>query len=308
MLCQGIETFGVSGVTFFFACRKTLKTGAMLRRVFFVFLLLTGMATGAAAQRNKFADRFFLREGEEENIRTIPVFSIYKNNYIVTGFSVAGGKIDKYNSDAKFQISLRHRLYKGRLPWNTYVFLTYTQKSFWDIYRASAPFSETNYNPTVGVGRNFIREGRLAGIGMVQLEHESNGRDSIWSRSWNKISLTGIYAFNACLTLEAKVWLPVLVEDKNSNLACYAGCGQFALTYNSRNRRFSASALMVKRAGWIFNANWQLEIACKVFPKDEQYLFMQFYTGYGENMIGYRRFSRYLRAGIVIKPGIMTIF
>ena len=55
--------------------------------------------------------------------------------------------------------------------------------------------------------------------------------------------------------------------------------------------------MMTKRAGWIFDANWQLEAAYKIFPRDEQYLFMQFYTGYGESMIGYERFSRCLRVG-----------
>ena len=37
----------------------------------------------------------------------IPAFTIYKDNYVVTGTSFTGGKISKYNSDAKFQISLR---------------------------------------------------------------------------------------------------------------------------------------------------------------------------------------------------------
>lgn len=112
----------------------------------------------------------------------IPAFTIYKDNYIITGTNFEGGKITKYNSDAKFQISLRHRLYRKLLPYRLYTFLTYTQKSFWDIYRKSAPFSENNYNPSLGVGRNFVRNRRIEGIVMFQFEHESNGRDSIQSR------------------------------------------------------------------------------------------------------------------------------
>ncbi|MDE6451340.1 MAG: phospholipase A, partial [Odoribacter sp.] len=76
----------------------------------------------------------------------IPAFTIYKDNYIVTGTNFEKGKVTKYNSDAKFQISLRHRLFRNLLPYRLYVFLTYTQKSFWDIYRKSAPFTETTYN------------------------------------------------------------------------------------------------------------------------------------------------------------------
>ena len=43
----------------------------------------------------------------------IPAFTIYKDNYVVTGTSFTGGKISKYNSDAKFQISLRQPQKKG---------------------------------------------------------------------------------------------------------------------------------------------------------------------------------------------------
>ena len=49
----------------------------------------------------------------------------------------SGGRVTKDNSDAKFQISLRHRLIKSILPLHTYLFLTYTQKSFWEIYKDS---------------------------------------------------------------------------------------------------------------------------------------------------------------------------
>ena len=180
----------------------------------------------------------------------IPAFTIYKDNYVVTGTSFTGGKISKYNSDAKFQISLRHRLYRKLLPYRIYLFLTYSQKSFWDIYRKSAPFADNNYNPSLGFGRNFIGEGRIKGIGMVQFEHESNGRDSIWSRSWNRLTFTGIYLMNKNYTFQAKVWIAMQVAKENRHLTRYAGIGHLAATYASDNGRLSCSALMIKRVGW----------------------------------------------------------
>lgn len=280
----------------------------MCKYFFGIFIGILLWQETALAQKGRWLDRILVKDSCGPDIRTIPAFSIYMDNYIITGFSVNGEKINKYTSDAKFQISLRHRLYKGHLPWNTYLFFTYTQKSFWDLYRSSAPFAETNYNPTVGIGRNFIRDNRIAGIGMLQFEHESNGRDSIWSRSWNMVSLMGIYAVNRHWTVQAKLWVPFMVADENRNLASYAGFGQAALTYKNTDNRFSASVLMIKRAGWIFNANWQIELAYKIFPKDEQYVFLQLYNGYGESMIDYNRFTRYLRVGIVVKPAHLTIF
>lgn len=131
---------------------------------------------------------------DNDSIRTQidhdPAFGIYKDNYFVTGSSFNGG-VNKNNSDAKFQISLRYRLIQGVLPYNTYLFISYTQKSFWDIYRKSKPFSESNYNPTIGLGNLICRQGKAVGLALLQYEHESNGRDSIWSRSWNRISLMG---------------------------------------------------------------------------------------------------------------------
>lgn len=241
-------------------------------------------------------------------LSNIPAFTIYKDNYVVTGTSFAGGKVTKYNSDVKFQLSLRHRLYKGLLPWKTYVFLTYTQKSFWDIYRKSAPFMDNNYNPTIGIGRNYVFNRRIEWMAMLQFEHESNGRDSIQSRSWNRVTLTGIYLPTSQWTIQAKAWVAMMLSKHNPHLPRYAGIGQLAVTYNDVRERLVCSALMIKRGGWNLNANWQLEVAYKIFRLDNQYFFLQFYNGYGENMLDYNKFQRYIRVGFVIKPQAITIF
>lgn len=238
----------------------------------------------------------------------IPAFTIYKDNYVVTGTSFAGGKINKYNSDAKFQISLRHRLYRKLLPFKTYIFLTYTQKSFWDIYRKSAPFAENNYNPSIGFGRNFIRNKRIEGIGFLQFEHESNGRDSIYSRSWNRITFTGIYIPDQNFTIQAKLWIAIMVAKENKHLTRYAGIGHLAGTYTNDDGRFTTSVVMQKRGGWNLNANWQVDVAYRLFKFDNQYIYLQFFNGYAESMIDYKQFSRYVRIGFVIKPNSVSIF
>ena len=89
-----------------------------------------------------------------EAIRREPPFGIFKDNYFITGAPI-GEEPTRYNADAKFQISFKHRLTDRVLPFGTYLFLTYTQKSFWDIYQESSPFAETNYNPGLGLGRVY---------------------------------------------------------------------------------------------------------------------------------------------------------
>lgn len=274
--------------------------------LFFVFLFVPILP----AQTN---DPVSLPESQQEDslmqaMENIPAFTIYKDNYIITGTNFEGGKISKYNSDAKFQISLRHRLYRKLFLYRLYVFLTYTQKSFWDIYRKSAPFTETDYNPTVGVGRNFIRNKRIEWIGMLQFEHESNGRDNESSRSWNRVTFTGIYIPDVNWTFQGKAWIAMMVAKENKHLTRYAGIGHLATTYASSNRRFNCSVLMVKRGGWNLNANWQLAVSYRLFKEDNQFLYLQFYNGYAESMMDYNHFQRSLRIGFVIKPKSVSIF
>lgn len=185
-------------------------------RIFLLFLLvahatiLPGKAIGqerpnAPCPARTAADSDSVRR----EIDREPPFGIYKDNYFVTGSSFSHGGPNKYNSDAKFQISLRYRLIQGVLPYNTYLFLTYTQKSFWEIYRKSKPFSDNNYNPTLGLGNLLRKNGKAVGLVMLQYEHESNGRDSIWSRSWNRISLLGQIFFSRNWSMEVKLWAAV---------------------------------------------------------------------------------------------------
>ncbi|MFR3215992.1 MAG: phospholipase A [Dysgonomonas mossii] len=80
-----------------------------------------------------------------KQIDNMPAFGIYRDNYFTTGVPL-NQSINKNTADALFQVSIRHRLTKSRLPFNTFLYLTYTQKSYWDIYDKSAPFRDNNYN------------------------------------------------------------------------------------------------------------------------------------------------------------------
>ena len=137
--------------------------------LFFSILCLSSSAlSGQGQEKEKWTEkidvsRFPHRDSVRRELETIPAFGIYKDNYFVTGTNFQGGGINKDNSDAKFQVSIMHRLIKGILPHEMYVFLTYSQRSFWDIYKKSAPFAETVYNPSLGVGNKISALLRAAG-------------------------------------------------------------------------------------------------------------------------------------------------
>ena len=252
----------------------------MRKKIAALLLILSCLGSAEARKRRSHPDPERLSDTAEvySRLESVPPFGIYKDNYFVTGSSFSGGKLTKNNSDAKFQISIRHRLIKGMLPFHTYLFLTYTQKSFWDIYKKSKPFAESNYNPTLGLGTPITRRDKLVGLGMLQFEHESNGRGGDSSRSWNRISLTGIFEFNRRFSGELKLWIPMGLSD-NPDYVRYGGYGQAAVNYKSLDERVRLSLLVVKRGGWNLNANLRLEAGYRLSRRSNQYLFLQYYNG-----------------------------
>jgi phospholipase A1 len=243
----------------------------------------------------------------------LPSFAMYKDNYFITGIPV-NEKITKNNADVKFQISVRQRLTKTVLPFNSFLFLTYTQKSFWSIYKKSSPFDDNNYNPGFAWITPVIRNNKLQGTVAVSLEHESNGKDSLESRGWNFITLSGVYFFNASFSIQAKLWAGILDKGEpelegggNPDLFKYRGYGLIALNYRSLNNKFRASAMLNPR-GEFGKFNIQLEFNYRPRAIANQYLFVQWYNGYGESLLDYNKFTSILRVGICIKPPLSNLY
>lgn len=236
-----------------------------------------------------------------------PSFGIYKDNYIVVGTN-AFEEPTESNSDAKFQVSVRHRITNSTLPFKTYFFLTYTQKAFWDVFRESFPFRDLNYNPSLGFGKALVRDNRFLGAISLQFEHESNGKDGDDSRSWNKVSFGSYFTLNSRWAFQAKVWAPIIDGENNRDIVKYSGWGFVALDYSSPKKKYNFSCQVTKRGGVNLNANIILNASVRLFSDDNQYLFAEFYNGYGESMLDYKQHRQRLRFGIVIKPDFLTMY
>ena len=176
-----------------------------------------------------------------------PYFSLYKDTYFVGG-TVLGGTPTKHNSDVKFQISFQQRLTKSVLPWNSYLYLFYTQKALWNVFERSLPFHDLNFNPGIGLSRFIIMKGQLVGKATVMIEHESNGRDGIHSRSWNKISLAGEAYISPNLMAHAKFWIPIVDGEYNRDILKYSGISQAGFQAISNDQKCTMPALPAK---WI---------------------------------------------------------
>ncbi len=235
-----------------------------------------------------------------------PYFGLYKDNYFIFGPSLKNP--NNTNTNIKFQISIAQRLTRSVLPWNTYLYLFYTQKCFWNVLEKSLPMTALNFNPGIGLTKPLFVKDRFIGKLTFMIEHESNGRDSIQSRSWNKVSLAGNIWVDPSLMVHGKVWIPIIDGENNRDILHYCGIYQVGLQVMSPNRRFSGSVIMTKRLGKFLNYNTVIELSYRFLKRDNQYFFMQYYNGYGEGLLDYNKFHNQIRVGIVIKPKFFSEF
>ncbi len=236
-----------------------------------------------------------------------PFFGLYKDNYFTVG-TAPFQKPTSMNSDVKFQISLAIRLTNATLPWNSFVFLTYTQKTFWNVFQNSMPMRDLNFNPSIGWSKPFFNKDRYMGKLSLLLEHESNGKDGDASRSWNRLSLYGSTIIDEWLMVHAKYWIPIIDGQNNRDILRYYGIFQGGVVATTRNKKFSFGLTWLKRKGWNLNFNTIWDLTWTVSEKTNLNLFAQYYNGYGENLLDYNKFHSRLRVGIVFRPKFFSEF
>ena len=156
-----------------------------------------------------------------------------------------------------------------------------------------------------GVG--FVKN-RYVGKVTLMIEHESNGRDGIESRSWNKVSLASNIFIDPNFMVHGKVWIPIIDGQNNQDILYYSGIYQVGTTFTTPNKRFGFALTMVKRKGWNFKYNTIWEVNYRLFKDENQFLFLQYYNGYGENLLDYNQYHSRLRIGLVIKPQLFSEF
>ena len=261
-----------------------------------MLLFLSVMVCTLSAQEKKgetIGERIVANAYNADSIRGIldkmPYFTLFKDNYFVGGTTL-GHKPTAANSDVKFQLSIAQRLTKSKLPFDTYLFIQYTQKAFWNVFQESLPMRDLNFNPGIGLGHLIVHKNKYIGKGYLMVEHESNGKDSIFSRSWNKITLAAAVLLNKNWEVQFKGWIPIVDGKENTD-----------------NRRFNCGVILTKRKTW-FSFNTQIELSYKFNNNENQYFFLQYYNGYGENLLEYNQYKSMLRIGFVIKPQDFSIY
>lgn len=278
----------------------------MLRYFYLLIALLVTGSYDCRAQILAYTGERLTADSIRNDFESQPYFGLYKDNYFVFGPSLTNA--DRQNTNIKFQISVAQRLTKTVLPFDSYLYLFYTQKCFWNILEKSMPMTDLNFNPGIGVTKPLYVKNNYIGKITLAIEHESNGRDSIQSRSWNKVSLSGNIWVDRCLMIHGKAWIPIIDGQNNKDILHYNGIYQTGIQVVSPNQRFSGSVILTKRLGKFLNYNTVIELAYRFIKEDNQYFFIQYYNGYGEGLLDYNKFHNQIRAGIVIKPKFFSEF
>ena len=178
----------------------------------------------------------------------------------------------------------------------------------WNVFEKSLPMRDFNFNPGLGFTKLLISKNRLVGKLTLMIEHESNGRDKMYDRSWNKLSFAGNIYLTPNLMIHGKYWLTYIDSKQNKDILRYNGIYQTGIQVLSPNQRWVFSATFVKRKGWNLNGNTIVDIGWRIRKKDNQFLMLHYYNGYGENLLDYNKFHSRLRIGLLIKPRFFSDF
>ena len=218
-------------------------------------------------------------------------------------------------SNAKFQLSFKYRFLHpdtaiaDRHPWLTGFYLAYSQTSFWDLSTESIPFTDTNFKPELFYQFNDVRFNFLPDSAYVDLrtgiKHESNGEDEDRSRSLNMAYIEPAMHFRLAdeyhLSLSPRVWAYVGSKEENPDIRRFRGNNSITATISKRN----SWQLQTMLRGNIGTGRGALQMDLsypvnQLIPGLDLYLYSQFFTGFGENLLNYNVKDTRLRFGIGI--------
>lgn len=214
------------------------------------------------------------------------------------------GPLDIDKAEAKFQLSLKSKLWTLPHDGGLSLWGAYTQSSRWQVYngRGSRPFRETNYEPELilALRTDFEVLGWRARLASVSFNHQSNGRALPLSRSWNRI-IGELSLERGESTLSLRPWWRIregAATDDNPGVQDFVGRGELLMTQKLGRHVFSLQARHSLRGGERSRGSLQLEWA---FPLGGGlHGYAQLFSGHGESLIDYNHRQTRLGLGISV--------
>lgn len=255
------------------------------------------------------------REASERRTQLNPfVITAHRPSYImpITYNSTPNSELLDYESsrfETKFQLSFKMPLWIDAFDSNIDLYFAYTGQSYWQIFKEanSRPFRETNHEPEVFVEYDLDWSYRDYELAYVRLGfvHQSNGRDIPQSRSWNRVYLSASFAWDNWF-LQVKPWYRFQEDartdpndpdgDDNPNIERFVGQAEVALAYRWTNHTLSA----VWRNNFRSDNRGSIELGYSYPINDRLRGYVQYFNGYGENLLDYDESSNRIGIGVLL--------
>jgi len=230
-----------------------------------------------------------VRAGDDPNWQPDGRLSFFEPMFFAVG--------DGSDANAKMQLSFKLRLYeptdKTSRDFVDNMYFGYTQPAFWDLSSYSKPFIDTNYKPSFFYfipNTDWRVDGNAVGLA-AGIEHESNGKDDLESRSLDMLFVRPYFTFGDTRDFHwtASPNLYAYIEkSENSDIAKYRGYGDFHLSYGKDNDWQAAWILRKGTSTEKFSAELQATYPInRWYPGVAGYLMLQAFSGYGEYLLDY---------------------
>lgn len=249
----------------------------------------------------------FNKVEDEETMNTIKQSYIgdfdlhpYKKTYIMPityDFKNSG---DREQKETQFQFSLEKPLIHNFFNQNEIISFAYTQKSFWQTFKESAPFRENNYEPeffvNVPIENDYLKSYKIS------LNHQSNGQGGLLSRSWNRVYLESMLQFDE-LFVKPKIWyiIPEGNQNDNPNIEDYMGYGELNFIYSYKKHQLDLllrNNLKSDNKGAI-DLTWTFPLPF-IENQKNVYGMINYFNGYGNSLIDYDRQVNKIGFGIAL--------
>ncbi len=188
--------------------------------------------------------------------------------------------------EAKFQVSFKFPVTHDLLVPDSTLFFAYTNQSWWQLYNAdfSSAFRESDHEPELFIrhfGGPSFGKFRVAGWDLG-LAHQSNGRPTQLSRSWNRF-FANVALDAGDLAVSAKAWyrLPEDADtDDNPDIYQYLGYGEIRALYTPNRNTFGVMLRQGTEKG-AMELTWSYPLSS--FLR----LYASYFNGYGESLLDY---------------------
>ena len=231
--------------------------------------------------------------------------SFYEPIYFIAGSSPS----------VEFQFSLKYKVFNIKDDWDplSHFYFAYTQTSFWNAFSSNPSFFDTSYKPSM-----FLYYPDVYQNGFFQLdlqggaEHESNGRGGDEERSFNTFYLQPKATFDLPahfqFSLQPRAWFYYRVGDNNENIPDYHGYADLvsALTWldpHSGEKIQLSNKFLIgddgSHAGLLFDLRFNLA-GLPVLRKFNPAIQVQYFHGFGQNLLDYNVDTHALRAGLCL--------